>query len=309
MAAGKNQIRYCVLTAWLALLSFSTQSQSILQSRQFQFDPYLFNVAHTGEVGKTHALLYYRQQWLQIDDSPLNFGFSLQHPVNKKTALGLSFNSTSTVALHNDDIMGSFAYKISVNEKQSIRFGVSGGVSVYKLDLDGADFSNDPVVLNSAAGKSYLNGNFGILYNFGKLKVGAALPELFGKNHLTRSASNRQLLNQLYSASISYHIKSWPEDILFTNYFLYRLSYDFQNFWEGGVMLKWKDIIKVGINYRQYSGLGFLLGVQPVQSLRFSYSFEPGTATQNFIRTSSHELHLDLCFLEIIKKFKSEATK
>lgn len=294
-------IRNCFFVFWLALFHSSVQSQNQTQSRLFNFNPQLFNVAYLGAENKTNVLLFYRQQWLNINDGPVNYGFNFQYPTKKNLSLGFYYNASETVLLRTDGLLASFAYKVSFSEEHTLRFGISGGASFFRLDLDGADFSNDPAVLNAVSGNAYAIGNFGLLYRFKKIKIGVALPELFGKNHLTKSGKFTQLLNQIYSFSGDYKFKSWRDDFYVTNYLLYRLSYDYQNNWEVGGVLSMRNLLKAGLSYRQNSGLGFLIGVRAPSMFGFSYSFESKPFSSESIGTYSHELHLDFNIQDIIK--------
>jgi type IX secretion system PorP/SprF family membrane protein len=301
-----KMIKQSILTIVLVfcfnhLLAVSVSGQNFQQSRQFYFSPQLFNVAYLGDDNKTNVLLFYRKQWLDIEDAPVNYGFNVQYPTKKNLALGFTYSSLEIVSLRTDGLLASLVYKLPISENQSIRFGLSGGATFYKLDLENADYSNDPAVLNLMAGSSYPSGNFGFLYTLRKIKLGVTLPELIGKNYLTKSGKYTQLLNQLYSISTNYKFKSWSDDYYITNYFLYRLSYDYQNNWELGGVVSMKDLLKVGLSYRQNGGLGFLMGIRALSMFGFSYSFESKPIASEFTSSYSHELHLDLIINDFIK--------
>ena len=280
---------------------FSTRAQSQTQSRLFSFNPQLLNVAYLGVENKSNVMLFYRQQWLGINDGPVNYGFNFQYPTKKNVSLGFYYNASETVLLRTDGLLASFAYKIALGKEHMLRFGISGGASFFRLDLDKADFSNDPAVLNAMSGNVYPIGNFGLLYKYKKIKIGLALPELFGKYHLTNSRKSSQLLNQLYSISGDYKFQSWRDDFYITNYFLYRLSYDYQNNWEVGGLLNMRNLLKLGLSYRQNSGLGFLIGLRARSMFGFSYSFESKPFSSESIAAYSQELHLDFNIQDIIK--------
>jgi type IX secretion system PorP/SprF family membrane protein len=290
---------FCVF--WLTLTSFSGLSQNQTQSRLFSFNPHLLNTAYLGAENKPNVVLFYRQQWLGINDGPANYGFNFQYPTKKKVSFGFNYNASETVLLRTDGMLASLAYKVSIGKDHMVRFGISGGASFFRLDLDNADYSNDPAVLSAASGRSYAIGNFGVLYKYKKIKIGFALPELFGKNHLTKSGKYTQFLNQLYSFSGDYKFKSWRDDFFITNYLLYRLSYDYQNNWEVGGVLSMRNLLRVGLSYRENSGLGFLIGVKALSMFGFGYSFESKTLSSESIGAYSHELHLDFNIQDIIK--------
>src|SRR6478736_9327491 len=124
--------------------------------RQFYFNPYLFNPAYAGISGYTEVYLTHRQQWVNFNDAPVISGFNIQYPTYKRVSFGFNFLTQEVVALRNSTAMLTFAYGIPIASNQSLRFGISGGVGINDLNLDDADYSNDPAVVNAAANKVYM---------------------------------------------------------------------------------------------------------------------------------------------------------
>ena len=148
--------------------------------RQFYFNPYLFNPAYVAINNELEANLTYRQQWTNFKDAPVTAGASIQFPASDRVALGLSIYSDKQVLLRNSNFMGTFGYVVPIASNQSLRFALSGGVGLNKLDLTAEEMnSNDPAILKAASNNFYVDGNFGVVYTFSGLRVGFALTDLF----------------------------------------------------------------------------------------------------------------------------------
>jgi type IX secretion system PorP/SprF family membrane protein len=206
----------------------------------------------------------------------------------------MNFMSQETVALRTTSSQATFAYRIPITSNQFLFFGLSGVVGYNNLNLNDADYSNDPAILNASSTKFYGDANFGLIYQLGNLRAGFALPKLFGQPFYSPSdlvnVSYSQFRNQLYSMSY----KIFAGNFSFEPYALYRVNRDLQNWWEGAMLVYFKEKIWTGASYNNTQGLGFFLGMDFNEKFRFGYSYELPPVGTEFVSTSSHELHLKL---------------
>ena len=270
-------------------------SQNLPTFRQFNLNPVIFNPAYNTIENFTEVSLIHRQQWLKFDEAPVATGAALQLAMYSRASLGFSLITQESVALRNTSAKTIFAYKILISKDQKFSFGITFGIGYNDLDLDGVDYSNDPAILNAADKKAYADASFGMLYTFKGLKIGFALPRLFGQPYISpqQLSDNElsQLLNQLYS--LSYKIEL-TEIISLEPYALYRLARDFQNSWEAACLVYFKDKIWTGASYHNTQGIGFFMGMSINSKFRFGYSYELPPVDKQFVSTSSHELQLNL---------------
>ena len=194
--------------------------------RQFYFNPFHFNPAYTGIDRHTDIYFSSRKQWFDFKDAPVISQFSVQYATRNRVSLGFTVSEQEVVALQNTFISTAFAYRVPLTRNQSLIFALSGGVGTSNLDLGNYDYSNDPTVLSAATTYVYGNAGFGALYEWNRLRIGVALPQLFGQNYISPqklgSRNFAQLQKQNYSASYkfltgSFSIEPW---------FLFRLSND-----------------------------------------------------------------------------------
>jgi type IX secretion system PorP/SprF family membrane protein len=296
-------MKKAILSIFILFGCLSSFAQNIPVFRQFFFNPYFFNPAYVGSSGHTEVSLAYRQQWLGFNDAPTGSGFSFQLPTRRRASFGLNYVSQDVVSLNNSTGSFSFGYKVPFSEKHSLRFGISIGLGMYKLRLGDTDYSDDFTILSAANNTIYASGNFGVLYSYKKLKVGFALPELLGIKNVSSYDNLSQFRNQFYSLSYVFNVN---QNLEIEPYFLYRVTGDFQNFWELASVFSWRKKIWAGTSYREHSGLGFVAGARMFNSVAFSYSFELPPISKNFINTSSHELHLNLQIDNLKKRNKQD---
>lgn len=276
--------------------------------RQFLFNPYLFNPAYVGINEHPELNLVHRKQWINFNDAPETSGISLQYPTAGKVSLGFNLYSDKQVLLRTSSFMATFGYAVPISENHTLRFGLSGGVGMNRLDLTADELNtNDPAIINAAGNNYFVDGNFGVVYAHEGLQVGFALTEIFKSDPFNSQEFNEfsmsNLRNRIYSASYKFDIDI-AGDVVAEPYVLYRQSEDaLQDAWEAGSMFYIKERLWTGASYNQNRGLALFLGMNIMDKFRFSYSYEFPPFNTNFISTSSHELHLGIRFGK--KKSKS----
>ncbi len=283
-----------LITFLILFFTVSSFAQNSPAFRQFYFNPYLFNSAYAGSNGYTEIYIYHRQQWLNFNNAPIASGFNLQYATPNRVALGFNFTTQEVVALRNSSALLTFAYRLPLSANQYFSFAISGGVGTNDLNLQAGDYSNDPAVLNALNNSFYADGNFGALYTLGRLRIGFALPKLFGQKNFSQqnlgSIQYSQLLNQLYTISYKVPLGNFSIE----PYLLYRVNRDNQNFWEASSLLYYKDRLWIGASYNEFQGTGFFVGFDVKEKIRLGYSYELPPVNPEFIAANSHEFHLNI---------------
>ena len=269
--------------------------------RQFFFNPYLYNSAFVGVNNQPELSLVHKRHWINFNDAPKTIGINLQIPTNDRVALGFNLISDSRIVLRNTSFTGTFGYVVPIDEKQSLRFGLSGGIGVKKLDLTAEELNtNDPAILSAASTNYYINGNFGFVYTYGGLRVGVALTELFKSDPYETETFNEfsisNLQNRLFS--LSYRFKLDPlENFTMEPYALYKQSADgLQDSWEAASVIYYKNHLWSGLSYHEDRGLGLFFGLNHKDKFSFSYAYEFPPFKSEGLSYSSHELQMSLKF-------------
>lgn len=289
------------ILSYLAAVHFANAQAPGPFYRQFNFNPYVFNPAYVGINETPEVNLVHRQQWTNFKDAPVTTGASIQLPTSERVAVGLNISTDKQVLLRNSTFMATFGYIVPLAKNQSLRFALSGGVGLNKLDLTAEEMNtNDPAILKATGNNFYFDGNFGVLYSVGGLRLGFALTDLFSSNAFNGESFNEfefsNLRNRLFSAS--YHFNLDPMgNVALEPYALFRQTEDgIQDYWEVATLVHFKEKVWTGISYNQNNGLALFLGANIKEKFRFGYSYEFPPFSSGFNSGSSHELHLGIRF-------------
>src|SRR5258708_4549113 len=207
-----------------------------------------------------------------------------------RTAFGFSISNQQVVALQNNFISAAFAYRVPIDSNKTLIFALSGGVGTNSLDFEGYDYSNDPAVLNAVATTFYGNASFGMVYEWKRLRMGFALPQLFFQPYFSvqKNKGFSQLLKQNYSISYKFFSGSFSIE----PWFLFRLNNDYQNTWDVGATFTFNEKIWGGSSYSVQEGTGLLLGMDIKERVKVGFSYELPVANPDFIQARSIETQL-----------------
>jgi type IX secretion system PorP/SprF family membrane protein len=146
---------------------FSTVAQLTPMKSQYFQNQYLLNPSMAAKDSATRVYTNFSSQWTELTGAPVMMSLSASTPLNSKTALGFNLISDRAGLLKRTQAMGSFAYKLILDETKSIRFGVSLAWTQDRLDNSTATANgmNDPSLLRyNDLREDDWDGNFGISY-------------------------------------------------------------------------------------------------------------------------------------------------
>lgn len=292
--------RTTVLGIFIILLAAAAQAQNPGPFyRQFNFNPYLFNPAYVGISNQIEASVAYRQQWANFKDSPVTAGASIQLPESDRVAIGFNIMTDKQVLLQHSNFMATFGYVLPIARNQTIRFGLSGGVGLNKLDLDASELNtNDPVITRAQGTNYYVDGNFGLVYTYEGLRIGFALTDFFKSDAFNPETFNQfkmsNLRNRLFSASYKFNVGRM-KDFALEPYALYRQTTDgVQDYFEVATVAYYRDKIWTGVSYNQNHGLGLIMGMTVKDKFRFGYSYDFSGIGSKMASGGAHELHIGI---------------
>ena len=278
---------------------FSVKAQDLPIYNQFYFNPYLYNPAFVGLNSQFEANLTYRKQWADISDAPQVSAFDFQYATEGRVALGLSFQSESSVALVTNTGYLTFGYQVPLGQDHFIQFGLSAGVIQNNLDLQEIVNSSDqiilqdPAILNAVDNTMYLTSQFGINYTLRNLTIGVAFPKLLENDANSTESFNPPSLDEFkqfiisgsYRADIAPRFSVQPVGV-----FRYVDRDQFQA--EATALVRYNDFMWVGAGYRYESGAIGHVGMNLLNGLQLGYSFEFSGVNSNSFGGGSHEIHL-----------------
>ena len=264
---------------------------------QFYANPFQFNPAFIANNGYTEANLFYRKQWIGIENAPTTAAINFQAPVGRNVSLGFTSYSDKAILLSTTSVLGTFGYRARFGQNHHINFGLSAGLGFNNFDFAALEDTNDPALQNITQNNVFINGQFGISYQLKNLTLGFALPKLFSSrpniNGENFSAVRfDEFRNKFGSASYTFKVKR----VSIIPMAIYRALDNKQDQWEGVLITNIRELFWVGASYRTNYGLIGMIGVNLKGLLRVGYSYEHSTGDIGQVSNGSHEIYLGARF-------------
>lgn len=259
---------------------------------QFFANPYQFNPSYVASHGYTEANVFYRRQWLGIDNTPTVGSLNIQAPFGRNVSLGFNAYSDKSALLTNTSALVTFGYRVRFDYQHHFSFGISAGAGFNSFDLSAIEETNDPALAGIMQNNTYLNGQFGFNYQWKNLNVGIAFPKLFDSKPNSATAFNEidfDKFDQRF-ASISYSINLGEVRVAPT--VLYRSLGANQDQFEGMLIARYKNIFWIGSSYRTDYGVTGFIGIDIKGLLRLGYSYEKATGDIGAVIDGTHEVFL-----------------
>lgn len=321
----KNYL-YLLFAVALAGASFA-QQQTVFTN--ILLNQYLYNPAYAGVDTGTTFNAAYRNQWVGFDGAPKTYVFSGYGNFKKKPNMTIGgLISTERVGLLlRTGFYGSYAYKLKINKKYAISFGLSLGAVQYNVKAyDAKPYDADDQFLQSPTLNAIaFDANAGFYFYSKKFFLGFSNQQM--PNSKIRWANSEGKLTPHFYAYTGYNIYfdkrgEWilqPSVLARTdNPAPYQL--------EGHLKLLYKSAIWLGASYRgqssfknlvgggpanaSYQGqssLSALIGAKVNNQFTFGYSYDYTLSKLSNYSSGSHEIVLS--FLIPFKKKKTAADK
>ncbi len=324
-------MKFVKLILPLLFLNIVVFSQQKPQYTQYILNNYILNPALSGIENYTDVKISHRQQWVGLQDAPVTTYLTIQGPIGKQDyktnattlfqipgenprgkdywqeygasaphhGIGLQIINDQTGAFNNFSAFATYAYHMAVSKKTNLSAGIGLGVS--KLSLDPSKLNFGPIQPVDPA--VYGNSNLGVA----KMDVNAGL-WLYSANYFVGVAGNQLIPHQLdYSGDLLTvtHGKLVPHIFATAGYRLL-LSEDI-NFIPS-VMVKsvgnipiqmdingkaqYRDLCWLGASYRSKYGFAAMAGVNILQTITLSYSYDYSTTIINTVSSGTHEIVL-----------------
>ena len=276
----------------LAGLVGSSYGQNPPVFSQYFANPYQFNPSYAGSNGYSEANLFYRRQWLGIDNTPTVGGINFQAPIGRNVSVGLLGYSDKSALLTNTSVLATFGYRIRFKYGHHLNFGISGGVGFNNFDLSALESTSDPALAGITETNTYLNGQVGFNYQWNNLNIGFAFPKLFDSKPNSVESFNEVKFDKLdyRFGSASYTIPLGNTTI--TPSVVYRSIDAAQDQLEGMLIANYKNIFWIGGSYRDEYGITGFVGINVKGLLRIGYAYEKATGDIADVVDGTHEVYL-----------------
>jgi len=285
----------------------SSYAQQVPLSSQYMMNRLVINPAYAGELGFYSASISYRNQWVGLEGAPSTQNFSIHGPALKgKLGFGLIvFRDVIGVSKENN-ISGSFAYKIKMKQKETLSFGISAS-AVYVNNGWSQIIStkaNDAVFLTNSPQYIFPDFSAGIYYKTKKYFVGFSIP-MFLQHQLESSSAEYSIKNDFseynYLVEAGFNIKLNEVVIKPSVLSRYLPSSSFQM--DLNCIVDVNNNFGLGISYRTKDAIVGLIQFHATDQFIVGYSYDHSVSKLQQYNNGSHELYLRYDFRYKVKAF------
>jgi len=266
-------------------------SQQLPVSNQYLVNRHFLSPAYSGFTGNFEAFITYQKNCLNFPGGPEYKSFYASGPVYGNMSLGMSVSKSSVTIFNGFSAQMDYAYHLKLNEKQYIHFGLSCEYIENYLGIDNQTYSiqSDPYIMKY--GHTF-NTGFGLIYTYKTFQIGFVIPRMLEsriRNSETDASfySIPRLLRMHASClfDINQSLSLEPTAIVDKS--------SVQPLWyNGSVLLKYKEITWLEMHYSQGGIMGFGLGVNFSRKLLFNYTYEfSGTGLMKY-SSGNHEISI-----------------
>ena len=286
-----------------SLLFILAISNKVIAQQDPVFSQYMNNLltiqpAYAGMTGYTNVTALSRIQWIGFDGAPRTNTLTIQGPFQRyNIGLGLSLINDKFGPVRQNGIYADYAFRIPLDNRQFISFGLKGGVNCYEAlltELPTHDV-NDPVAIQDINKKYLPNFGFGFLWHNDDFFLGFSVPKFF-KNKI-----NSESGVSLYHEEVNYYamggiVLPMTEDVKFKPTFLYRWSETAPKIVDLSANFLFFDKIWVGGTYRFKNSYGLLFQAFILQYLKVGYAYDLTTFRPAQANAGTHEFMLSYDF-------------
>ncbi len=306
------------------------------QYSQFYSNLVLLNPAFTGSGIGPRVALNYRAQWVQIPGSFKQFAFAYDQPVQflgSSQGLGIAFNSDVAGEGNLTKLNATFnyAYQIDIDDKNTLRMGLSAGITQASIDFFRLRFPDqiDPRqgFINPTQEPGLAGGlsesvirpdvNAGVAYFNEFLWLGASIHHITEPveqfyTGLSLGANVDAKLPRKYTLTGGLKIplsqrRRSSRDVSITPAFLVKIQGEFSQV-DGGLYINAEPMV-FGFWYRHQDALIGLIGVKTGPfSFGYSYDYTISELTQT-VSGGSHEFSVVMEFEQYNKRSKTKHRK
>ncbi len=298
----------------LLTLVLAISSVAIFAQQDAMFTHYMFNTlsVNSGYAGSRDALTItglHRSQWVGFDGAPTTQTLTLHSPVyNENLGAGLSIVNDKIGPTNNTSIYGDFAYKIKINDKAKLAFGLKAGLSIRKSGLTDLSLNtqNDQSFFSDQESMLLPNFGFGMYYSEDRYYVGLSIPKLLKNDFSTNETAGGTNLasEERHYFLIAGAVFDINQDFKIKPTTLVKLTTGAPLEADLTAALLYKDKVWGGLMYRTGDAIGLLIGMHLNDQLALGYSYDWSYGNRTFqYNGGSHEIML---MYDLIYKDKSK---
>lgn len=287
------------LTILLFALSvaFNTMAQQVPFYNHNMINPFIYNPAMAGYSGGVNAFLVQNQRYSGFGTGAVNNYLTIDSEFFiPNSGIGLSISQNSYGIQQQLNAQLSYSYKVSFDEDNHLRFGVTGGYFENKINTSSFDVShvNDPFLTGLRPSVPTINFNGGLMYERKGSRVGVAIPQLLGNriNHFVEDDMRGYYsLERHFMATLEHDFKFLPtKELVLTPQALLRYAPGAPVQYDITAHLDYRRLGWFSVTYKSDYAVQFNVGYRLKNQLHIGYSYEYVTGSlNNYYNGMNHE--------------------
>lgn len=288
----------------------SSFAQQELQMTNYLFNGLYWNPGYAGSHDYFRATASYRHQWTAMPSAPRTLMVSADMPLRfDNMGVALQLVNDRLGASNMTEVYLTYAYQVKLREDLKLGLGIRAGVSNFIANYsdltvwDAGDdlFENQRTTIPKVGFGAYLHHN--------KFYFGISVPTLWA------------YISDNYNFSLDINQASWLRRHLYVSgAYVFDLNEDFKlkpslftKFvpnapfqLDVNATLIWKEMVHLSLGYRTNAAAMMMLEIQPLDYLRFGYSFD--LSTPQYLRMyggTTHEIMLGYDLIQKDVKYRS----
>ncbi|WP_075589970.1 PorP/SprF family type IX secretion system membrane protein [Labilibacter marinus] len=294
------QLKRIIIGIVLLLVTSISYGQDMAQFNHYIANQGLLNPAYNGTRDVISGLLIHRSQWVGFEGAPMTQALNV-HGAIEDTNLGVGVSITNDIVgfSNNLDAFGSVSYKLMVDRRKFVSFGLQLGVSsrVYDGTKAVTEQYGDPL-FEGKQSKIGLNVGFGTYFYGENYFAGFSIPRMFSNNFdedvslYKNSLDFKNMHMYLYGG----YVFDW-QDVKVKPTLLFREVYGAPLQFDVTANVLLMEKLWLGLGYRSISEAVFLAEYIIDRQFTVRYSFDYSLSSINqYAKFGSHEISLQFDF-------------
>lgn len=298
-----KRIEITLATITFCLMTTLSWSQQLPIYSQFYWNDYVINPAYTGMNETPILQAGVRNQWTGFTGAPGTYTLG-GHGFLEKQNMGLGgmlFIDDTGGSMSQTGLMLNYSYKLRMDNKNSLTFGLSGLINQYIYDGSEIEVQTQDLTLTGSAKQVAPDLNFGMMYMYdNRVKIGLSVNQLLQSklSELDGLNPNGLVGNKLirhyhltasYKAQVNRKLEIEP-------YTLVRTTFINPIQFEIGARGVFMDQYFVGLGYRYQDAVVGVIGMN-INQFSFGYSYDYTTSMLRNYSSGSHEIMLGYRFM------------
>ena len=288
-----------IATVVFSLGCLAVHAQQAPMYTHYMYNTLSVNPAYAGSRDAFTVTALHRSQWVDFKGAPQTQTLTMHSPIgNENIGLGLSITNDKIGPTNNTSAFADFAYRLRLNEKSRLAFGLSAGVNLFQADLNTLklDDQEDPSFQTNISNRTLPNFGFGMYYSREKFYAGVSAPNLLENKYSKSELSSGSPLSgeeERHYFLIAGAVFNLANNLDFKPTTLVKVTpaAPIQADLTASFIIMQRLLL--GVMYRTDDSYGALVGFDVLEHLHlgYSYDFSYGLKTSRY-NQGSHEVIL-----------------